>query len=632
MNRFRLAESPEDEISRLAPQSVGSTLASGSGTLSMAGSISRREFLAGATAISLTSHAGSFAAVRVYSPREELSEFDYGSVELTGGPLKQQYDQIHASYRALDNDRLLKVYRERAGLPAPGADMGGWYAADGFVPGHSLGQYISGLARIGRATGDTSCTTKVGDLIDGFAATLGSKNQIYAGPNAERVWPCYVLDKHLVGLIDAYSLSSVGQARELLPRVFEGALPFIPQQGRDRVGKKDPPYDEAYVLPENLFDAYALTGSRAFRDRAVAYLLDRDFFDPLAAGVDVLPGRHAYSHVIALSSAGKARLVMGEDRYLQSMSHAFQFLTTTQQYATGGWGPNETFIEPHRGQLYESLHSTLSHFETPCGSYATIKLARYLLLATGDARYGDGLERVLYNGLLAVKEPDNDGDYPYYSSYSANSQKVFYPKKWPCCSGTLVQGVADYVKNVYFKSANGVAVNLYTPSQVRWEQQGRKVCLIQETDYPAGNSVRLRVECDVPVEFILQLRVPGWVQRVPQIKVNGVRSNVETRRGFLRVHRQWRNDDVVSLEFSQHFGILPIDDLHLNTVAILRGPLMYVLRNPAEAQLRMPNLDSLREDRQGSGIYRTDDADQSGYLVPFYRIGDEHYTTYFEKS
>jgi len=57
-----------------------------------------------------------------------------------------------------------------------------------------------------------------------------------------------------------------------------------------------------------------------------------------------------------------------------------------------------------------------------------------------------------------------------------------------------------------------------------------------------------------------------------------------------------------------------------------------VLRNPAEAQSRMPNLDSLCEDWQGSGIYRTGDADQSGYLVPFYRIGDEHYTTYFEKS
>ena len=50
---------------------------------------------------------------------EPLAEFDYSAVELTGGPLKRQYDRIHAAYLALDNDRLLRVYRERAGLPAP---------------------------------------------------------------------------------------------------------------------------------------------------------------------------------------------------------------------------------------------------------------------------------------------------------------------------------------------------------------------------------------------------------------------------------------------------------------------------------------------------------------------------------
>ena len=108
----------------------------------------RRDFLAGAAAVALAS--GARASARPAAPlpvSDALAEFDYGAVELTGGPLKQQYDRIHAAYLALDNDRLLQVYRERAGLPAPGEPMGGWYGRDGFVPGHSLGQYISGLAR-----------------------------------------------------------------------------------------------------------------------------------------------------------------------------------------------------------------------------------------------------------------------------------------------------------------------------------------------------------------------------------------------------------------------------------------------------------------------------------------------------
>ena len=303
----------------------------------MGNGVTRREFLAGAGAVALA--GGALAAKPAGDAQTVLEEFDYGAVQLTGGPLKQQYDRVHGSYLALDNDRLLRVYREGAGLPAPGAPMGGWYGADGFVPGHSLGQYISGLARMGRTTGDAACQAKVGELVEGFAATMGANDRVFAAPNAEKLWPCYILDKHLAGLLDACSLSGVTMARELLPRVFRGALPYIPQTGRDRIGKKDPPYDETYVLPENLFAAWEMTGDRAFYDRAVTYLLDREFFDPLARGEDVLPGRHAYSHAIALSSAAKARLVLGEAKYLRTMENAWRFLTTEQQYASGGWGP-----------------------------------------------------------------------------------------------------------------------------------------------------------------------------------------------------------------------------------------------------------------------------------------------------
>jgi uncharacterized protein len=590
--------------------------------------ITRRDFLAGAAAVAF---AGGTQAASPAADAKMLSEFPYGSVELTGGPLKEQYDRIHAGYLALDNDRLLKVYRERAGLPAPGTAMGGWYGRDGFVPGHSLGQYISGLARIGATTGDPACSAKVAELVSGFAATLGPKDQSFAGPNAENVWPCYILDKHLAGLIDAYSLSGVSQARELLPRVFRGALPYIPERGRDRIGKKDPPYDETYVLPESLFSAHELTGDRAFYDRAVAYLLDRDFFDPLADGEDVLPGRHAYSHVIALSSAGKARLVLGDDKYLRAMVKASELLKTTQQYATGGWGPNETFIEPHKGQLFDSLSSTVDHFETPCGSYAAIKLARYLLRATGDARYGDGLERVLFNGTLAAKEPDSDGDYPYYSTYGAGAQKVFYPKKWPCCSGTLVEGVADYVKNIYFRASDGIAVVLYVPSRVKWMERGTAVTLTQETPLPLSGTVQLHISCAAPVAFAIKLRIPSWMASKPTLNVNGKATGLEERSGFATINRHWKSGDTLTLELPQAFRMEPIDDKHPETAALLRGPLVYVERDPV-TELKLPNLDALQSAGEISGAYLSQTGGRTRTFVPFYLIHDETYTMYNQRS
>src|SRR5581483_12486262 len=133
-------------------------------------------------------------------------------------------------------------------------------------------------------------------------------------------------------------------------RVLAGAEPLLPARVHDRIGKKDPPYDEPFVMPENLFLAAELTGNQRFHELAVRYLLDRELFDPLARGDDPFPGQHAYSHAIALSSAGMAFLQHGDTKYRDAMQQAFGLLTTQQQFASGGWGPNETFIHPHRGE------------------------------------------------------------------------------------------------------------------------------------------------------------------------------------------------------------------------------------------------------------------------------------------
>src|SRR6202142_2215897 len=219
--------------------------------------LTRRTFVKTAAAIAA---APSLPAFALNEDREPLRQFNYADVQLTGGPFSEQYNALHAHYLALSNDRLLKVYRQRAGLPAPGKDMGGWYDLNGFVPGHSLGQYISGLARFGASTGDIACHKKVHDLVDGFGATLGADNQSILRPQTN-LWICYTLDKHFAGLIDAATLSNVADAKNILNRVLAGSQPLFPAQGRDRIGKKDPPYDETFVMPENLFTAAEIAGN-----------------------------------------------------------------------------------------------------------------------------------------------------------------------------------------------------------------------------------------------------------------------------------------------------------------------------------------------------------------------------------
>src|SRR5438093_4951160 len=171
--------------------------------MSIAASFSRRRFLKGAMTAAVGSYARiilpSPAQAGTPSPREKLFQFRYSDVKLTGGPLKDQFDRIHAAYVALDEDRVLKVCRQRAGLPAPGEDMGGWYDAEAFAPGHSYGQYVSGLARFADATGDEATRAKVKRLVDGFTATIDPDGYRYSNLEASPDFSALAPDKDGAG-------------------------------------------------------------------------------------------------------------------------------------------------------------------------------------------------------------------------------------------------------------------------------------------------------------------------------------------------------------------------------------------------------------------------------------------------
>ena len=252
------------------------------------------------------------------APREKLFLFRYSDVKLTGGPLKAQFDRIHASYLTLNEDGLLKEFRVRAGLPAPGEYMGGWYDRDGFAPGHCLGQFISGLARFANATGDEPTRAKTQRLVEGFAATIAPDGYCYPSQRASTNFPAYNYDKFAIGLLDAHVFAGVASALPALDRATQGAIRHLPPQALDRqlISHSQAEADESYTLGENCFYAYEVSGEKQYLEMAKSYLLNATYFDPLSRGENVLPGRHAYSHCNALSSAARAYLVLGDRKYL----------------------------------------------------------------------------------------------------------------------------------------------------------------------------------------------------------------------------------------------------------------------------------------------------------------------------
>ena len=128
-----------------------------------------------------------------------LIDFDYRGVTLDGGRMRMQLDEVRDDYLRIPNDDLLKGFRQRAGLPAPGNDLGGWYTADVFSV---FGQIVSGLARIYAATGDAACRDKADALVAEWAKCIAPDGYFYYStkPNA----PHYVYDKMVGGLVDDY--------------------------------------------------------------------------------------------------------------------------------------------------------------------------------------------------------------------------------------------------------------------------------------------------------------------------------------------------------------------------------------------------------------------------------------------
>ncbi len=570
-----------------------------------------------------------------HRPSGVLQPFTYQDVTLTGGPMGAQAAAARAFYLALSEDDLLNGFRKRAGLPAPGKPMGGWYDPDNFAGAHPFGQYVSALARMYANTRDGRFKEKVARLVHGFHETLAPDGFFYSSQKVFHNWPNYLYDKNCIGMRDAYTLTGNSEALVVLKKMTDWAITNLPRRK-----------DEWYTLPENLYNCYALTHDARYLQMAREYDYSKEYYDSFAQGINAFtPGRHAYSHVNTLSSAAKAYEVTGDEKYFNAIANAWTFLTTTQMYASGGWGPRERFVTPSQGKLADSIEAIGSHFEAPCGSYANTNLDRYLLRFTGDAKYGDNMERVLLNGMLGALPMQPDGRTYYYADYRSGARKSYFGSAWPCCSGTYAQITADYPLDVYFHDERGgVYVNLFTPSRVDWRQDDRRnITIEQTTNFPESENTILVVHTPTPASFALHVRVPGWTDPVgTTVRLNGRRVSVTLRPGtFLALERVWKDGDALEVTFPMSLRCEAVAPESPSRQALLYGPLLLValsdkpvsLPGGADGRADLTRVTVVRRRKEFPSFRMSDPSDSAGRgdpisLVPFYTVKDQRYTTY----
>jgi DUF1680 family protein len=546
-----------------------------------AGTLNRRQFLrnSAVTATALGAHSlapALYAATPAPALKPVLSTFAYSDVTFEPGLHDDQLHNTQDVLMALDLDALLKPFRVRSGQPAPGPDLGGWYDAYGFCPGHTFGQWLSALSRSYAITGDPATKARLTSMVLGFQQINDPQGQFFV----DNRFCGYITEKLNCGFIDAYTYGQLPQAAEMLATLTTRALPYLPEKALSRAEQSARPHkdvsytwDETYTLSENYFLAWQRTGDSRYYDLGVRFLYN-GFFKPLAAGDNPLPGMHAYSHLNSLNSAAQAYLALNDPTYLKAATNGFE-LIRQQMFATGGWGPDEAFVVPGQGNLDKSLTKTHHSFETPCGSYGEFKLTRTLLTITADPRYGDEMERVMYNTILGAKPLQQDGHSFYYSDYSPTGTKFYHDDRWPCCSGTIAQIATDYRISTYLHDPQAIYVNLYLPSTVRWQHGPAAIQLQQQTTYPLDESVRFTVTASHPSRFALHLRIPAWAGDSARITVNGKAANVPVKPGtFATIDRTWHTHDRVELTLPLTLRLQPIEPETPQTVALMRGPLV----------------------------------------------------------
>ena len=314
--------------------------------------------------------------------------------------------------------------------------------------------------------------------------------------------------------------------------------------------------------------------------------------------------------------------VTGEKHYLDTLVNSYDYLTTHQTYATGGYGPKEQF-QKNYDALVQSLTADSQHFETQCGSWAAFKLVKCLIRFTGDARFGDWVELLAYNGIGASIPMNPPGHVQYWGNYhlygGAKAHDIYI---WPCCSGTFPEAAADYYDLIWFKDAASLYVNLYTPSTVHWNCDGGPLTVSQTGVLEENKGIDFAVSTKSAVAFAMKFRMPGWLAARMRVAVNGREFPATAdAKHWLVVERTWRDGDKLTLKAPLGVYAKRLDPAKLYPSAAMYGPI--VLCGPISAKRQASRINmgevagELAPAAAGAARFRLK-SDTAVVLRPFY--------------
>jgi DUF1680 family protein len=395
---------------------------------------------------------------------------------------------------------------------------------------YNIGHMLQGAIAYYRATGDRKLLDAGIRFVDDFLIPNygpAPKNPIVSGhPEIE------------MGLIELYRITGDKRQLDLAGYILQG--------------------DKRMDLPERR-TIYMFSGTR-FTERTK------------------LEG-HAVRAMYACCGATDYYMETGDESYWKTLNTLWNDMTTTKMYVTGGVGSRsdgEAF-----GDAYE-LPNFRAYGES-CAAIGNMMWNWRMLAATGDAKFTDVIERALYNGINSGMSLDGTM-YCYRNPLAfdpSTGDKIRNP--WydvTCCPPNLERTFGSLPGYFYSTSNDGIYVHLYDNSEMDWHlENGTGLKVTQKTSYPWDGNVEITVTPAQAAEFVVYLRVPGWVDSA-QVSVNGKAVSGPKPGEYLAIRRRWAGGDRIHLQMEMVPHALEAnprvaDDT--GRVAVQRGPLIYCL-------------------------------------------------------
>ena len=288
----------------------------------------------------------------------------------------------------------------------------------------------------------------------------------------------------------------------------------------------------------------------------------------------------------------------GEKALREALERIWANMTERRMYITGAIGAIHHGVSERGDRVHEAfgrdyqLPNRTAYNET-CSNIGNAMWNWRMLALSGDARYADLMERVLYNSMLSATDLEQRR-YFYTNPLARAGRDVPLlsndtPVRWEthkcyCCPPSVARTVAKLGGWAYSISDEGLWVHLYGSNTLATKlADGSTLKLTQTTDYPWDGKVSITIGEAGGGSFAVVLRIPGWADGAT-VEINGKAARAARKPGSYAVlRRTWQAGDRIELALPMPVRLVeahPLVEECRGEVAVMRGPIVYCLESP----------------------------------------------------